>query len=227
MVYESQISFTFDTICPWTYLAKKRLDEALHQFRSSPSSSIVTFTTKFLPYQLYPSAPQAGESKFDWYKKTKYDDSEERMKMYTTAMSAYGTPLGINFRFDGLVANTLQAHRVVQHYQEEKGADIADKIVNSLYEQYFEEAHHPSSPETLIKATTAAGIDETEAMKFIEDEDEGLQNVKMLVREQAGNGVDSVPYIVFEGRRRDFTLEGAKEVSEYLKVLEQVAKESS
>ncbi|MCJ1286844.1 hypothetical protein MMC26_006190 [Xylographa opegraphella] len=188
---------------------------------------MVTFTTKFLPYQLYPSASQVGESKYDWYKKTKYDNSEERMKMYTALMSAYGAPLDIDFRFDGLVANTLQAHRVVQHYQEARGAEVADKIVNSLYEQYFEQAQHPSSSETLLTATTAAGIDEAEARQFIEAEDEGLQDVKLLVREQAGNGVDSVPYIVFEGRRRDFTLEGAKEIPEYLKVLQQVAKESS
>ena len=47
----------------------------------------------------------------------------------------------------------------------------------------------------------------------------------MLIREQAGNGVDAVPHVVIEGRRRDFTLEGAKEVGEYLKALEGVAKE--
>ena len=54
----------------------------------------------------------------------------------------------------------------------------------------------------------------------------GLQDVKMLIREQASNGVDSVPYIMIEGRRRDFTLIGAKEVAEYVKILEQVIKES-
>ncbi|MCJ1294482.1 hypothetical protein MMC34_006040 [Xylographa carneopallida] len=147
--------------------------------------------------------------------------------MYMTLMSAYGAPLGIDFRFDGLVANTLQAHRVVQHYQEERGPDVTEKIIDSLYKQYFEQAQHPSSPETLLKATMAAGIEEAEAKNVIEAEDEELQDVKLLVREQAGNGVDSVPYIVFEGRRRDFTLEGAKEVQEYLKVLQQVATESS
>ena len=47
----------------------------------------------------------------------------------------------------------------------------------------------------------------------------------MLIREQAGNGIDSVPYVVIEGKRRDFTLEGAKEVEEYVKALENVAKE--
>jgi len=48
----------------------------------------------------------------------------------------------------------------------------------------------------------------------------------MLIREQAGNGIDAVPYIVIEGKRRDFTLQGAKEVPEYVKALEQVIKES-
>lgn len=47
----------------------------------------------------------------------------------------------------------------------------------------------------------------------------------MLIREQAGNGIDSVPYVVLEGKRRDFTIEGAKEVEEYVKELEKVAKE--
>ena len=36
-----------------------------------------------------------------------------------------------------------------------------------------------------------------------------------------------VPYVVVEGKRRDFTLVGAKEVGEYLKTLEVVAKEAS
>lgn len=49
----------------------------------------------------------------------------------------------------------------------------------------------------------------------------------MLIREQAGNGIDSVPYVVFEGKRRDFTEVGAKEVGEYLKVLEGVVRECS
>ncbi len=50
--------------------------------------------------------------------------------MYTTFMAAYGTPLGIDFRFDGTVANTFQAHRLVQHYQGQKGEEVANKIIN-------------------------------------------------------------------------------------------------
>lgn len=71
-----------------------------------------------------------------------------------------------------------------------------------------------------------AGVGEKEAETLVGDEYAGLMDVKREIQEQAGNGVDSVPYIVFEGRRRDFTLVGAKEVDEYVKTLEQVVKEA-
>jgi predicted DsbA family dithiol-disulfide isomerase len=180
-----------------------------------------------MPYQLYPDASQEGEDKYEWYKKSRYGDSEEKMEMYKTLMSAYGKAEGIEYKFGGTVANTLQAHRVIQHYQETNGPETADKLINSLYRQYFEEERHPSSPETLLKAMNAAGIDEQDAKAFIEDEDEGLMDVKMLIREQAGNGIDAVPYVVIEGKRRDISLEGCKEVQEYVKALERVIKESS
>lgn len=180
-----------------------------------------------MPYQLYPDASQEGEDKFAWYKKSRYGDSEEKMNMYTKLMSSYGAAEGINFKFGGIVANTTHAHRLIQHYQEKKGPETADKIVNSLYRQYFEEERHPSADETLLRAATEAGIDESEAKAFIEDRNEGLQEIKMLVREQAGNQIDAVPYIVFEGKRRDLQLEGAKEIDEYVSTLNKIIKESA
>ncbi|KAE9375262.1 thioredoxin-like protein [Stipitochalara longipes BDJ] len=226
-MYESTIAFTLDTICPWTYLAKKRLDEALRRVRATDAASKVNFTVVFYPYQLYPEATQEGESKYDWYKKSKYGDSAEKMQMYTTLMSAYGASAGITYKFGGTVANTLQAHRVIQHFQESKGAEVADQLVNSLYRQYFEEEAHPSSEETLVAACVEAGISKDEAEKVVKDKDEGLQETKMKIREQAGNGVDSVPFIVFEGKRRDVTIQGANEVEDYEKAMQTIVKESS
>jgi len=166
-----------------------------------------------MPYQLYPEASKEGEDKYEWYKKSRYGNSEDKMKMYITLMSAYGVSAGINYKFGGTVANTLNAHRVIQHFQEKKGPEVADKLVNSLYRQYFEEEKHPSEEDTLMEACKEAGIDEKEAKTFIEDEYDGLQDTKMLIQEQAGNGVDSVPFVVFEGKRRDISIQGANGTS--------------
>lgn len=63
------------------------------------------------------------------YKNSKYGGSDEQMKKYTILMAAYGVGVGIDFKFGGKVANTIDAHRLIQHYQEEMGSETADKIV--------------------------------------------------------------------------------------------------
>lgn len=146
--------------------------------------------------------------------------------MYTSLMTAYGKVESIDFKFGGMVANTLQAHRVIGHFQEARGAECADCIVAALYRKYFEEERHPSSEETLVGACVEAGVGEEEARGFVKDVDEGLVEVKRAVQEQKGNGVDAVPVVVLEGKRRDLTFTGAKEVEEYRKGLEQIIKES-
>jgi predicted DsbA family dithiol-disulfide isomerase len=90
----------------------------------------VTFTIQIQPFQLYPEATQEGEDKYAWYKKSRYGDSDEKMAMYKTLMTAYGVSVGVDFKFGGKVANTLHAHRLVQHFQAEKGPETADKLMN-------------------------------------------------------------------------------------------------
>ncbi|MGI4852246.1 MAG: DsbA family protein, partial [Janthinobacterium lividum] len=102
MGYTTTIQFTLDTICPWTYLARRRLSKALTLVKTSHPDA--TFIVQYLPYQLYPDAPQAGEDKYKWYKRSRYGDSEEKMDMYVKLMSAYGKDEGIEFTFEGVVA---------------------------------------------------------------------------------------------------------------------------
>jgi len=71
-----------------------------------------------------------------------------------------------------------------------------------------------------------AGIDEKEAKQVTGDEYEDLQETKSKIREQTSNGVDSVPFMLIEGRR-DITIQGANEVEDYVKALEQIVKESN
>ena len=103
---------------------------ALRRFRQGNEKDAVNFTVTYQPFQLYPEASKEGEDKYEWYKKSRYGNSEEKMKMYTTLMTAYGVSAGINYKFGGTVANTMDAHRVIQHFQEEKGPETADKIIN-------------------------------------------------------------------------------------------------
>ena len=97
----------------------------------------------------------------------------------------------------------------------------------ALYHQYFTQNEPPAAPSTLAQATHSAGLSDVTSLRIIQDKDEHLPEVKMQIQEQRSNGVDSVPDIRIEGKRRDFRLQGAKEVDEYVKTLEQIIKESS
>ena len=128
MPYDSQISFTLDTICPWTYLGLLRLRKALAAYREK--SSKVNFTLKYFPYQLYPNASKEGEDKYAWHKREKYNDSDEKMEMYTKYMGGLGEAEGVTFKFGGTFANTLNAHRLIQWVQESRGEDATNKLVD-------------------------------------------------------------------------------------------------
>jgi len=227
MPYASTITFTLDTICPWTYLAFLRLTHALEAFRSSNPDAAATFTLQIAPYQLYPDFSTEGVDKHKWYRDEKYNGSEQKMKVYSDYMKELGQAEGIDFDFTGEIANTLHAHRIVQYLQAEKSPEHGLAALTSLYAQYFTERAHPSCPQTLTKACLAAGLTQAEVHELIGDERKYLMETKAAAREQAGNGVDSVPHVVFEGRKRDFTVVGAKSVEEYGRVLEGVVKEAS
>lgn len=138
MPYESTVNFTLDTICPWTYLAKRRLAKALSQVREELGSDPpVTFILHYHPYQLYNDAPTVGEDKYQWYLKEKYNDDEEKMRKYEMLMKAYGVGEGIDFKFGGTIAGTLEAHRVIQYWQEKKGEGAADAIIDCGYQVYM------------------------------------------------------------------------------------------
>lgn len=192
--------------------------------------------------------PDAGEPKREWYTREKYNADPSMFEKYEILMNSYAAPLDFKFNWDGEVANTFDAHRLIQVFQGEGeefeddpvvfadgkkakdkyGADTANKIQTSLYRQYFQEGRHPSQQETLLRACEEAGVEDADAKRVVvEERDLGRNETRQMLRMAGINGVDSVPTVVFEGKRRDLTLVGAKEVAEYEKALATIVKESS
>lgn len=203
-----------------------RLGEALAQVAASPAANDVSFTIVFRPYQLHPEYPSEPQDKRNWYKTAKHDGSDQKQEVFEATMGALGATVGINFSFGGTMSNTFPAHRIIQHFQEAKNAEVADKLVEALYSRYFEYEQDQNSKQVLIEACVEAGIAEAEAREVVEDESEGKIETRNMIRMASMDGVDAVPHILIEGRKRDFTLIGAKEVADYAKALQTVIKES-
>jgi predicted DsbA family dithiol-disulfide isomerase len=152
------------------------------------------------------------------------------MERYTAHMAALGAAENLTLDFSapggGVIANSLPALRILLHLQSAVSPAAAHAALASLYASYFSHHQHPSSAATLRAACVAAGLDDAEAERVVGDE-VGLDEVQRAVQRQAADGVDAVPWVVVEGRRRDFTLVGAKEIREYEKVLADVVREAA
>lgn len=231
--YTSQITIILDTICPWTYIAKRQLEAALAQVSTLPEvTEKVTFSPlRILPYQLNPAFPSEPVNTLAWYRDNKFGGSEEKVRMFRQVMAEYGEKAGgITFKAlageNGTLANTFEAHRVIQQVQSERGPETAGRLLDALYRMYFEEGRNPSSEETLREALLEAQLNAEDADRIVRNDGEWAAETKRLVREQASEGVDSVPCVRIEGKRRDVTLVGARGVDEYVKALVSIAKES-
>ncbi|UNI20554.1 hypothetical protein JDV02_006632 [Purpureocillium takamizusanense] len=261
IMYQSQVSLVMDTICPWTYIAKTRLDQALAQVRADPATSAagVTFTLRFQPFLLDASFADTEPDRAAWLLREEHMGNADIQRAHQAHMRALAERLGLPpLRFDGPTGNTLHAHRLIQLVQGSSssssdsdddddtsgngngvsggvsgrgggygGPDAAARLVDGLFRRYFAEGAHPASEETLRDALVRdAGLPEGEAARLVRDDrDEGLAELRRRAREVACD-VDGVPTVVLEGRRRDLTLTGAKEVAEYVKALQTIIKES-
>lgn len=222
IMYESQVTFVMDVICPWTYIAKKRLDKALSEF----TSSSISFTLRFDPYQPSPDLDATIPSRSEYALHHKHNDNPAAQEVFEKHMLSLASPLSIPLVFDGPTGNSLAAHRVIQVIQETTDEITTNKLVDNVFNLYFAEGLHPGDDETLIRACVEAGVDEEMARDVVGDKERGERDVKLKMR-SIGMDVDAVPVVIIEGRRRDLTLTGLKEVDAYVKALETIAKEST
>ncbi|KAF7542945.1 hypothetical protein G7Z17_g11142 [Cylindrodendrum hubeiense] len=214
-MYESQVTFTIDTTCPW-------LDQALSQVQS-PS---VPFTLYFDPYQPSSDLPDTVPDRSQWALQHKHNDNPEAQQLYQAHMASLAEPLGVPLTFAGPTGNSFHAHRVIQLVQESDGAAVTNRLVDELFRLYFAEGRHPAEDDTLIAACVTAGVPEEQAKALVADREKGQKQVKEKIR-TVGMDVNAVPVVMVEGRRRDLTLDGLKTIADYVKALKTIVKESS
>lgn len=64
------IEIVSDTVCPWCYIGKKKLDKAIASYKELHPESQDTFSISWLPFYLNPGAPKTGSCFFHhfWYR---------------------------------------------------------------------------------------------------------------------------------------------------------------
>lgn len=195
-------------------MGKKRLESGISLYRSAHPDNNDTFTITWYPYYLVPNAPSVGIDKHVFYKSR---FGESRSAMMFAKMEALGKAVGINFRFGGKTGATRDSHRLLQ-LAKTKGAEVQSKVVEQLFEAYFENEEDITSHEVLVWRAVKAGLEEDEVKGWLES-GAGGDEVDKEVEEARSKGIAGVPYFTVQGYHN---IEGAQDAEGFARVFERI-----
>lgn len=156
-----QVDMIADLVCPWCYLGKRRLDDALLAVHGP---AIVNW----YPFQVNPEIPHPGMS-FEEYLVSRFG-SGKALQPALAELTLAGKGEGIDFRFDRVLRmpNTVDAHRVLKLAEAE---DVSvSRVAESIFKGFFEEGRDISERDTLIELGERSGLSARGINRTLDDE---------------------------------------------------------
>ena len=208
-----EIDVVSDTICPWCYVGKRRLERALAGFDADE------VRVRWHPFQLNPDLPREGMDRAE-YVAAKFGGAEAARAVYDRIREA-GAEEGIAFAFERMprTPNTFASHRVVRFAARE---GRQDETVEALFRAVFMNGRDIGDFETLVDVGAECGIDPVALAEHLA----GAEEADALRAEEERSrrmGVTGVPFFIIGGR---YAVTGAQDPAVLRGVLDRVAEES-
>ena len=211
-----RIEIWSDVVCPWCYVGKRHLEQALDRFAHRDAVEIV-----WRAYELDPHAPPERSGSYPERIARKYGISEVQARASMARIVNAGADAGIDFRFDDLRAgNTFDAHRLL-HLAASRG--VRNELKERLLFATFTEGHPIGDRDTLVKLAGDVGVGEADARRVL-DSDEFGREVREEEAEAMEMGATGVPFFLFDRR---FGVSGAQPPETLLHVLERAWSEAN
>jgi predicted DsbA family dithiol-disulfide isomerase len=183
-----------DVVCPWCYIGRRRLGEALSQYAvDQPEARPLV---SWHPFQLNPDLPQEGIDRRA-YLEAKFGGPGRAAQIYERVRAA-GRAVGIDFAFERIQRqpNTRDAHRLIS-WAQSRGS--AEDLVEGLFRAYFLEGRFVGDRDVLADVAGEAGLPADAARAYL-DSDAGTDTIDAMDRRVRELGVTGVPFFIFNGR---------------------------
>ncbi|HLR52212.1 MAG TPA: DsbA family oxidoreductase [Candidatus Avamphibacillus sp.] len=205
-----------DFVCPFCYIGKRRLEQAIEHFDHKDKIVI-----NYKSYELNPDAEKSLNESIHEILAKKYNMPIEQAKKMNDNVASQAKEVGLEYNFDIMKhANTFDAHRVAKVAAKE-GKE--NEMVERLLKAYFTEGKQISDHETLIMLAKEVGLDPGIVQSVLES-----RKYSAYVRddeEQAAQiGVQGVPFFVFNEK---YAVSGAHPPEVFKEVLEKVWQEEN
>ena len=201
------IDIVSDTVCPWCYIGKRKLEAAL------ATRSDVEVQVGWKPFQLNPEMPRAGMSR-EAYLAAKFGGAERAGRIYENIRAA-GAQVGIDFHFERIrrTPSTLDSHRLIRWAAHDQ---VQDAVVQRLFEAYFVNGEDIGDHEVLVRIATEAGMDADLVAELLAN-DADLELVRQEDSFARSMGINGVPCFIID---RKYAVSGAQDVPVFHKVFD-------
>jgi len=207
-----QIDIVSDVVCPWCYIGKRRIEDAL------ALASDVPVGVHWRPFFLNSWIPREGIGR-DEYLTAKFGSVEAYKGIAGRVVTAAGEE-GLVYRPDQVKRqpNTIDCHRLIL-WAEAKGK--AAEMKQRLMELYFRDGGDLTDIDVLVQAAADVGLDADDVRRRLAT-DEDVAQISAQAQEAADKGISGVPTYVFAGK---YAVSGAQPADQLARAIRQVSAE--
>jgi predicted DsbA family dithiol-disulfide isomerase len=207
-----RIDIVFDTVCPWCYVGKRRLERALKD-RGGLKADL-----RWRPFLLNPDMPPSGIERRA-YLERKFGSGSRIQQIFGAVVTA-GQGEGIPFAFDRIARtpDAVPSHRLVRHLSR---FGQGSEAVEAVFKAYFVDGRDIGDIDLLAAMAGEMGFDEAEILAYLESEEDVADIYSENARAHR-QGINGVPSYLFD---ETFALSGAQESDVFLRLID-LARES-
>ena len=205
------IDIISDVVCPWCYIGKRRLEQALEQY-ATDNPEAPPPVVRWRPFQLNPDMPAAGIPCQEYIRRKFGPNGGANYKR----VAQVGVDEGLEMDFDGIEQqpNSLAAHSLIDLAEP---GEAQDRVVEAFFNAYFVDNVNLTKRQNLIDIAVEAGLPQA-AVEARLDDPGAVEDVRAADEEARGMGVEGVPFFVFN---RKVALSGAHEPQTILNAIRQ------
>jgi predicted DsbA family dithiol-disulfide isomerase len=204
-----RIEIWSDVVCPWCYIGKRRLEQALAEFPHRAEVEVV-----YRSFELDPTAPEVPVESTVEALARKWGTGVDQARDAMARGDEVAAEVGLEFRHhDAPHARTVDAHRLL-HLALEAG--VQADLKEALLAAYFGRGESMGDHDVLRKAAADAGLDPARVDTVLAG-DEYADAVRADIEQARAFGATGVPFYVVD---RAYGISGAQPTEVFSQVLD-------
>jgi len=198
-----------DIVCPWCYIGKRRFEEAFNQFEHKSN-----FMIEWKSYQLDPNRKTEPEKNINQMLAEKKGWTLDYAKKVHNNVTDLALKAGLIYNFSkAIVANTFDAHRLIQLAKKQGLGDAAEE---RMFRAYFTEGQNIADHPTLVQLGSSIGLDPSKVSQMLAGND-CAEEVNKDIYQARLMGIQGVPHFIINKKYR---VSGAQQPEAFLSALQ-------